>query len=92
MNSIEKQAYLAIKYLSEKIIYIFDLTEACGYEIEQQVNLFKKLKEEFKEKEIIIFLSKTDLLKQEQIDLFSSYLKDNKLFYNPLILKEYITS
>lgn len=92
MNIIEKQARLAIKHLAEKIIYIFDLTETCGYEIEQQINLLKKFKEEFKEKEIIIFLSKTDLLKQEQIDLFSKYLKDHKVFYDADILREYITS
>lgn len=92
MNSIEKQAYLAIKYLAEKIIYIFDLTETCGYQIEQQIKLFKKLKEEFSEKEIIVFFSKTDLLKTEQIELFSKYLKDQKVFCDYNILKEYITS
>lgn len=92
MNKIEKQAYLAIKYLAAKIIYIFDLTETCGYEIEKQVDLFKKIKNEFQDKEIIIFFSKTDLLKKEQIELFSAYLKDHKLFYDAIILKEYITS
>ena len=91
MNSIEKQAHLAVKYLAEKIIYVFDLTETCGYEIEKQIELFKKFKEEFKEKEIIVFLSKTDLLKQEQIEIFSNYLKNQKVFCDINILKEYIT-
>ncbi len=91
MNSLEKQSYLAIKYLAEKIIYVFDLTETCGYEIEKQVELFKRLKEEFTEKEIIIYISKADLLKQEQIEIFSSYLKDHRVFCDASILKEYIT-
>jgi len=91
MNSIEKQAYLAVKYLAQRIIYVFDLTETCGYEIEQQIKLFKKTKEEFKNKEIVVFLSKVDLLKREQVELFSKYFKNQKIFYNPDILKEYIT-
>lgn len=91
MNNIEKQAHLAIKYLAKKIIYVFDLTETCGYEIEKQVELFKNIKEQFKEKEVIAYLSKTDLLKQEQIELFSAFLKDNKVFCNANLLKEYLT-
>lgn len=91
MNSIEKQAHLAIKYLAEKVIYVFDLTETCGYEIEKQIELFKKLKEEFQEKEIIIFLSKTDILKPEQVESFITYLKDEKIFCDSEPLKAYIT-
>ena len=91
MNNIEIQAYLAIKHLAEKIIYVFDITEECGYEIEKQVELFKWLKEEFKDKEIIIYLSKADLLKPEKIEVFSSFLKDNKVFCDANLLKEYIT-
>ena len=90
MNSIEKQAYIAIKYLAQKIIYVFDLTETCGYEIEQQIKLYKRLEKEFKDKEIIIYLSKSDILKQEQKKLFIKYLKNQKVFCNSDILKEYI--
>lgn len=90
MNNIEKQAYLAIKHLAEKIIYVFDITGECGYEIEKQVELFKDLKKEFKEKEIIIYISKADLLKPEQIELFSAFLKNNKVFYDSDLLKEYL--
>lgn len=91
MNSLEKQAHLAIKHLAEKIIYVFDITETCGYEIKNQVELFKELKEEFKDKEIIVYLSKTDLLKQERIEVFSGFLKDQKVFYDADMLKEYLT-
>lgn len=62
MNNIEKQAYLAIKYLADKVIYVFDPTEA--YPMDQQIALYKKLKKDFPEKEIICFLSKTDLKKE----------------------------
>jgi nucleolar GTP-binding protein len=66
MNNIEKQAYLAIKYVADLVIYIFDLTET--YPVEDQ----KKLLENFKEfrKPIIFYLSKTDLLEQGAIKIF----------------------
>ena len=90
MNSIEKQAYLAIKYLAKKIIYVFDLTEICGYEIKEQLILFKKLKKDFRNKKIIIFLSKVDILNKEEIDLFINNLKNQKIFCDFNLLKKYI--
>jgi len=90
MNNIEKQAHLAVKHLAERIIYVFDLTETCGYEIEKQVELFKNIKKQFKDKEIIIYLSKTDILKQEQIEIFSIFLKNHKVFCDTNLLKEYL--
>ena len=38
MNNIEKVAFLAIKLLAEKIIYVFDLTEP--YTMEEQEKLY----------------------------------------------------
>jgi len=67
MNNIEKQAYLAIKYPADIIVYIFDLTEP--YPLEDQ----KKLLELFKQfrKPILLYLSKTDLLEKDEINKFS---------------------
>jgi len=90
MNSIEKQAHLAIKYLAKKIIYVFDITETCGYELKQQVDLYNKLKKDFKNKEIIIYLSKTDVLDKKKVNSFVKYFKNNKIFTNSSSLKEYI--
>lgn len=67
MNNIEKQAYLAIKYQADLIIYIFDLTEP--YPLEDQKRLLKRIKQ-FK-KPIILFMSKTDLMKQDAVKQFS---------------------
>lgn len=60
MNKIEKQAYLVIEYLAEKIIYVFDPTETCGYETEKQILLMERLKNLFK-KEFIPVCNKSDL-------------------------------
>jgi nucleolar GTP-binding protein len=66
MNNIEKQAYLAIKYCADLIIYIFDLTEP--YPLEDQKKLLELMKQ-FR-KPIIVYLSKTDLLEQDAIKIF----------------------
>jgi GTP1/Obg family GTP-binding protein len=71
MNKIEQEAYLALKYVADKIIYIFDLTEP--YPIEDQIKLYNRLKE--LNKPIIIYLSKTDILEKEKIEEFSKKFK-----------------
>lgn len=66
MNSIEKQAVLAIQHLAKKIIYVFDLTEP--YPMKMQEKLFKNIKG-FK-KPVLVYLSKTDVLEKEEIEEF----------------------
>ncbi len=72
MNNIEKQAYLAIKHLADVVVFVFDLTDE--YPMAQQEKLFENLKR-FK-KPMILYLSKTDIIEQEQIDKFLKKHKD----------------
>jgi nucleolar GTP-binding protein len=72
MNNIEKIAFLALKYVADEIIYVFDLTEP--YPLEDQLKLYKRLKE--LKKPVKIFFSKQDLLKKSEIEEFK---KKNKL-------------
>ena len=67
MNYIEKQAYLAITLLAEKIIYIFDLTEP--YPIESQLKLYKSLTK--LGKPVVCFLSKTDVIDKKIVEEFA---------------------
>lgn len=60
MNNIEKQAFLALKYLCQKIIFVLDPTESCGYSIKDQEDMLKHIKNKFN-KPILLYLSKTDL-------------------------------
>lgn len=67
MNYIEKQAFLAMKYCADVIIYIFDLTEP--YPIEKQEKLLKRIKKS--KKKIILYLSKTDIIDKKTINNFN---------------------
>ncbi|MFC1800892.1 NOG1 family protein [Nanoarchaeota archaeon] len=58
MNHIERQAYLAIKYLADLVIYVFDLSEP--FPLKKQEQLFKALKQE--KKKVLVYFSKSDVL------------------------------
>jgi len=62
-NPIEEQAYLILKYAANLIVYVVDLTEP--YPLKEQDALLKGLKEY--DRPMIIYLSKTDLLKPELV-------------------------
>jgi len=65
-NNIEKQAVLAIKYLADKIIFVIDPSETCGYPLKDQKKLMNELKKTLKT-ETIVVLNKIDLASEEQM-------------------------
>lgn len=73
MNNIEKQAYLAIKYIADLIIFVYDLTEE--YPIDVQDKLLKIMKKY--DKLMIFYLSKTDVLPLENINNFIKNRKES---------------
>ena len=72
MNNVEKQAHLAIRYLANLVIYIYDLTEP--YTIQEQQSLLQETKK--LGKDILIYFSKEDLIGKEKINKF---IKENKI-------------
>ena len=66
MNPIEKQAFLAIKYCANAIVYIYDLTEP--YPLKDQEKLLKNIRE--LHKPVLQYVSKTDIIPKEEIEEF----------------------
>lgn len=66
MNFIEKQANLAIKFLADLVIFVYDYSGT--YDINEQIKLEKNIQEY--SKKTIYYLSKTDILKKEVINAF----------------------
>mgnify|MGYP005862481421 CR=1 FL=1 len=54
------QSITALAHLKASILYFIDISELCGYSIEQQVNLFQSIKPLFLGKPILIVLNKID--------------------------------
>ncbi len=77
MNFIEKQAYIAMKYVGDVLLYVFDITESCGYTLHEQKKLLTRLKDY--DKPIICFLAKTDLLTDAQVEGFQSFFGRKKI-------------
>lgn len=71
-NIIEQIATLAVKYLAEAIIYVFDLAETA-YSLDDQIKLYEQLKKS--RKPIIIYLSKTDMIDKKEIEKFKEKYK-----------------
>ena len=70
LNPIERQAELVLKELADLIIYVYDLTESCGYSVEQQ----QKLQQKLAGREVIIYASKEDLLTESELRKLRSKL------------------
>lgn len=66
-NTIEMQAITAMAHLRASILYIMDVSEQCGYSIEEQVKLFNNIKALFVNKPLILVANKTDIKKIEEL-------------------------
>lgn len=74
-NYIELQAILALRLISDLILFIFDPTPACGYDVDSQIELYKEIKYNFTKDgniELIIVFNKKDLASSSEIN----YLKE----------------
>jgi len=75
LNLIEQQAEIVLQELSNIIIFVFDLSEYCGYSIKSQEKLLQNLHSLGKKRKILIYFSKTDLTDSE---LLKEYQQEYK--------------
>lgn len=61
-NVIEMQAITALAHLRACVLYFMDISEQCGYSLEEQVKLFESIKPLFTNKPLILALNKIDIL------------------------------
>ncbi|MDH5816029.1 MAG: 50S ribosome-binding GTPase [Candidatus Nezhaarchaeota archaeon] len=79
-NKIELQAIIALKNLEGGVVFLIDPTETCGYSLEYQLNVLRSVKEMFKEKPMVVALTKIDIATKEQIQRAQDKLKGEKVF------------
>eukprot|EP01127_Copromyxa_protea_P006623 TRINITY_DN16637_c0_g1_i1.p1 TRINITY_DN16637_c0_g1~~TRINITY_DN16637_c0_g1_i1.p1 ORF type:complete len:664 (+),score=148.74 TRINITY_DN16637_c0_g1_i1:56-1993(+) len=83
-NTIEMQSVTALAHLRASILFFIDISEQCGYSIEQQCSLFKSLKPLFINKPIIVVMTKIDLIDPNKMSpenqkLISEISSDDKI-------------
>ena len=86
-NTIEMQGITALAHLNACILFFIDISETCGYKIDQQILLFKSIQPLFINKPIGIVISKTDLKNWESLDagtrgVISELAKSHSAFLN----------
>ncbi|PFH37896.1 putative nucleolar GTP-binding protein 1 [Besnoitia besnoiti] len=59
-NLIEMLAITALTHIQSVVVFMLDISEECGYTIQNQVSLFQSLLVLFKNKPILVVLNKTD--------------------------------
>lgn len=59
-NTIEMQAITALAHLTCSVLYFVDISEQCGYTIDQQCSLFQSIRPLFANKQLIIVANKVD--------------------------------
>lgn len=84
-NDIELQAILALRLISDLILFVFDPTPASGYNVQSQIELFNEIKDNFSKEgkiEIIIVFNKMDLAKDSEIEYLKEKLNlnDNEFY------------
>jgi nucleolar GTP-binding protein len=66
-NTIEMQSITALAHLRATILYFIDISEQCGYTIDQQIQLCESIKPLFSNKPLVIVMTKVDVIKPEEL-------------------------
>lgn len=79
-NTIEMQAIIALAHLTCSVLFFVDISEQCGYTIEQQCALFRSIQPLFANKQLVIVVNKIDqqpweTLEEEKKDMVEALAK-----------------
>eukprot|EP01120_Amphizonella_sp_Union-15-10_P011456 TRINITY_DN4864_c0_g1_i1.p1 TRINITY_DN4864_c0_g1~~TRINITY_DN4864_c0_g1_i1.p1 ORF type:complete len:650 (-),score=139.57 TRINITY_DN4864_c0_g1_i1:30-1979(-) len=66
-NTIEMQSITALAHLRCIVLFFIDISEECGYTVQQQVGLFKSIRPLFTNKPLLLVLNKIDKKKPEDL-------------------------
>jgi nucleolar GTP-binding protein len=66
-NTIEMQAITALAHLQCCVLYFLDISEQCGYPLDQQLRLFESIRPLFANKQVMMVANKTDVVSYESL-------------------------
>jgi nucleolar GTP-binding protein len=68
-NKIEREAIAALKYLANVIIFLIDPSEACGWSLDEQVNLYNEVQRMFPVIPLLVAFNKVDITLPERLEI-----------------------
>jgi nucleolar GTP-binding protein len=68
-NTIEMQAITALAHLQCCVLYFLDISEQCGYPLDQQLKLFESIRPLFANKQVMMVANKTDVVPYASLSL-----------------------
>ncbi|KAL5259195.1 hypothetical protein ACHWQZ_G009599 [Mnemiopsis leidyi] len=89
-NTIEMQAITALAHLRACVVCVLDISEQCGYSLQQQCDLFNNIKPLFANKPLIVALNKIDARRPEDLSqpekdlLEQTFKKDANVLVIPM--------
>ncbi|WEL38634.1 nucleolar GTP-binding protein [Encephalitozoon hellem] len=79
-NTIEMLSITALAHIKAVVLYFIDLSETCGYSIEEQIDLFNTLNP-LLNSTMVIVLSKSDIMKLSEVEnkeMITKFLEGKK--------------
>jgi nucleolar GTP-binding protein len=68
-NKIEREAIAALKYLASVIIFLIDPSEACGWGLDEQFNLYEEVHRMFPVNPLLVAFNKVDITPPERLEI-----------------------
>jgi nucleolar GTP-binding protein len=67
-NTIEMQSITALAHLQCCVLFFIDISERCGFTMEQQLSLFENIKPLFASKPLVVVATKIDLMPLDKLN------------------------
>ncbi len=66
MRPEERQSILALRHLAGIVLFVFDATESCGYPLEEQLRIYRAVRQNFGA-QVVPVINKADLLQERHL-------------------------
>jgi nucleolar GTP-binding protein len=75
-NEIEREAIAALKYLANVIIFLIDPSEACGWSLDEQLNLYNEVHRMFPVNPLLVVFNKVDITPPDRLKIARAKMPD----------------
>ncbi len=77
-NEIERKAIAALRYLGHVIIFMLDASETCGWNIDEQFNLYSEVRRTFPLTPTLVVFNKVDITPADRLSAAKSRIQGTR--------------